>query len=158
MYIEDIEQRILNRLQEFAEEFRGSKLSDIAIKPYPETPKDYYLKHVIGETLVIYRGAKYDQFEMLSNYQQGLGTIEILLVFRSLRGHQGLYQYAYLIKKALLGWSSDAFEKLTIESEDLLGEEKGIWQFGMKFNTKVLEMMEQTEEEWSTFQEVNTNG
>lgn len=109
------------------------KIDFCGIRQYPDVPKDYFLKHKTGEVLVRYDSTKWDQKDVSNSYQEGKVRVELILVFRKLRGNNGLYDTSSLIKEALYNKRpTGSINGMQFESEDLISEEDGIWQYGIK--------------------------
>ena len=111
------------------------------VLPYPERPANYFVKHGVGEILVRYENARYSAGDAPQYYQNREVFIELVFVWRRLRGKeegsQGLYFTVDAVRDALYGYrlpySSSCIQFI---QEDMIGEDKGIWQYGMKFSFK----------------------
>lgn len=116
-------------------------ISWAGVLPYPEKPSGYFLKHNLGEILVRYDNTQYSEADAPQAYQNRKITVEILFVFRRLRGKErgseGLYFTMDKVKDVLYNHKLPyASSGIQFESENLIGEDKGIWQYGMKIGFK----------------------
>jgi hypothetical protein len=117
----------------------SSTIDYCGIRLYPDKPMDYFLKHNIGEILVRYDSTKWKSSEITTNSQEGIVKCELILVFRKLRGNQGLYHTINHIRNAIYGKKiTNSTSPIQFDTEDLIGEEKGIWQYGIKISFGVV--------------------
>lgn len=117
------------------------KIEWCGVLPYPERPANYFLKHNLGEILVRYDGTKYNPGDATEHFQERNVSMELVFVFRNLRGKEqgvnGLYHAIDAVRDALymykLPYSTSGVQFV---SEDMIGEDKGIWQYSMKLSFK----------------------
>ncbi|MBX2903077.1 MAG: hypothetical protein KF872_05915 [Chitinophagales bacterium] len=111
------------------------------VLPYPERPEQYFLKHQVGEVLVRYERTKYSEGDAEQVFQPSDVQMELILVFRRLRGKeagaQGLYYTTTELRNALYGERlTNATSGIQFVQEDMLGEHNGVWQYGIKLGFK----------------------
>jgi len=131
MNISDIENQIISRLK--------SKIKDVQVQGFPEKPSEFRLIHPIGALLVHYQGASYSEPKSLGCIVQ-ISKLEfsITIVMKNLRSiqdgsYQGAYGYIDMVKQVLTGYKIDGCTKIYPVKEDFLGEDNGIWQYGINF-------------------------
>lgn len=111
-----------------------TNIQNCGVKAYPETPKNYKPKHSVGEILVRYDYSKYSQTDISQSYQEREVNMELVLYYRRLRGKTGLYPVMENVKQILYGKRlTNTTSGIQFEREDLIGEDNGIWAFGMRF-------------------------
>lgn len=111
----------------------SSSLNNCAVREYPEKPKDYFLKHPVGEVLVRYDGTSFSEMDITESYQDMEVRIELILAFKNLRNNTGLYSVMNEIRNVLFGKRlTNSTSGIQFEREDLIGEEKGVWEMGLK--------------------------
>lgn len=113
------------------------------VLPYPERPQEYFLKHKVGEILVRYEGSRYGAGDAEQVYQPKDVQVELVLVWRRLRGKeagaQGLYHTLGHVRQALYNLRlANAASGMQLVQEDMLGENQGVWQYGMKWTFKAI--------------------
>lgn len=115
----------------------SSSLNNCAVREYPEKPKDYFLKHPVGEVLVRYDGTTFGDSDVSESSQEMEVRIELILVFKNLRNNTGLYATMNDIRNSLFGKRlTNSISGIQFEREDLIGEEKGVWEMGLKLKFK----------------------
>lgn len=130
MLIKDIENSIIQRLKE--------QIKDVHIEGFPEKPSEYKLIHPVGALLVHYQGASYSEPKSLGCILQDKKLeFSITIVMKNLRSpkdaHSGAYYYIDAINHVLSGFKLDGCSKMYPTKEDFLGEDNGIWQYGINF-------------------------
>lgn len=108
----------------------------VAVESFPDDPDAYRLDHPVGALLVRYHGAKYGQLldtELV--VQERTMVVEVMLVFRSLQGNAGIYEYLEAVRLALAGFQPPAFAKLRPLSDEFIDRDKGEWRYAIDFAT-----------------------
>lgn len=128
---EQWEQDIISKLKQFIE-WAG-------VLPYPERPTNYFVKHGVGEILVRYERTRYSEGDAPQYYQNCTVHVELIFVWRRLRGKdagaQGLYYTVDAVRDCLYGFKpSYSSSGIQFNEEEMIGENNGIWQYGMKIN------------------------
>lgn len=130
MQINDFEKAIIDKLKD--------NITDVAIEAYPDNPDTYKLIHPKGAILVHYSGSKF----MPSLYdeviiQQRKLTYDIIILAKSLRGNGSIYETMDKVRETLTGFKyQDAIKMYPID-EEYIHQENGLWQYGMRFESRV---------------------
>lgn len=129
MTIAEIERGIIERLK--------SRLTDIQVLAFPEKPAEFNLTHPKGAVLVSYAGSTFSEPVATDLVLQDRKVeFSIFLLFRSLRGHDGAYRYLDSIRLILTGFRIPPAGKIYMVKEEFLGENAGVWSYGMTFAMK----------------------
>ena len=155
MRIKEIENLIIERLK--------NKIKDVQIQGFPEKPSEFRLIHPIGALLVHYQGANYSEPKSLGCIVQDKKfEFSITVVMKNLRSpqdaHQGAYDYIDAVNQTLTGYRIDGCSKMYPVKEDFIGEDNGIWQYGITFalTSQNIEMDE--EEDLPAFKGISMDG
>lgn len=130
MTILEIEREIIARLKE--------KIQNVAIEAFPEKPAEFRLIHPKGALLVHYAGSDFLEPKTTDIvYQERRVQFAVTVVMRHLRTHEGAYAYLDAVRIALAGFQLPGCTKMYPVKEEFIGEENGIWQYGIAFVIKM---------------------
>lgn len=134
-----LEQGITGRLR--------TRVSAVAVDPYPGDPLTYRLMHPVGALLVCYQGGDYGD-------PAGLGVVAqdrtlafvVFVVARELTGHAGAYVWLEAARLALTGYEVPGFAPLIPRRERYVGQKDGVWVYGFTVSAET-EAVQETDEE-----------
>ncbi len=125
---EALEEAVISRL-------RG-RFPELEVEAFPDDPDEYRLNHPLGALLVRYHGSKFGPLlDTNVVVQERAMALEVTLVFRSLNGKEGIYNYLEAVRLALAGFAPPAFAKLKPIGEEFLSQGGGEWRYAIDFAT-----------------------
>ena len=155
MDISIVETAIISRLK--------SKITDVLIQGFPEKPSEFRLLHPIGALLVHYQGASYSEPKSIGCIvQDSKLEFSITVVMKNLRpiekgAYTGAYAYIDKVKQVLTGYKIDGCTKMYPLKEEFLGEDNGIWQYGINFALTSQNIEVAEDEELPLLKTITTN-
>lgn len=149
MTILEIEQAIMERLKD--------KIKDLEIIAFPENPSEYRLMHAKGAILVVYAGSTFSEPKSAGHiYQERKVELDINLVMRRLRTHEGAYAYLDAVRLLLTGFRVNGTGKFYPVREQFLSEELGIWQYRITFSASMPAVEAEEEEQPVLLKKITT--
>lgn len=130
MQITDFEKAIIDKLKE--------NITDMAVEAYPDNPDTYKLIHPKGAILVHYSGSKFlnPMYEEVIIQERKI-NYDIIIVAKSLRGNGGIYETMDKVRETLTGFKNQDTLKMYPIDEEYIHQDNGLWQYGMRFETRV---------------------
>ena len=126
MTIADMEKTIIERLKD--------RISGVEVIAFPEKPAEYKLLHHKGAILVSYRGSSFSEPRATDVVvQERKVELDIVVVMRHLRSHEGAYAYLDAVRTILTGFRLPGCSKMYPLREEFISEEGGIWQYAITF-------------------------
>ena len=107
--------------------------TELVIEPYPEKPSEYQLLHPKGALLVFVQGSRYGKHStgvMLRNTR-----FIVTLLLRNFKQHQAAYDWIDAVQLLLFGFIPDGWQPIASVSDQYVGEDSGVWQYDLIFET-----------------------
>lgn len=109
---------------------------------FPDDPQGYRLNHTHGALLLGFSRAQFgtDRATDAVWVEREL-TLPLTLIFRQLRGPQGVIRYLDLVRETLTGWTpAHADRPLRPAAEQFVGQSPGLWQYAQDWSTRTVQV------------------
>ena len=103
-----------------------------SVEFFPDNTNDYYPSHPEGAVLIGYQGSSFGESQDVTFVnQKRFITLALTTVNRSQWGDSGSLLLLDLVREAMAGFEAKNCIKASIESEQFIGEEGGLWYYQM---------------------------
>lgn len=124
------------------DKLRAEYSHQLEIDYFPEDPQNYRLNHPVGALLLGFsRGQFGSDLSTDAVFVEREITLPLTLVFRQLKGPDGVIHYLDLIRTTLTGYQPPHTDRpLRPVAEQFIGQTQGIWQYAQDWTTRTMQV------------------